>query len=818
MATNVGNGSDEDDDGAGRACDSCRLKKIKCDKKDVCGSCALRKIACLRTMPDARKRKRGHAEEAKDDLRSKLDQMQIQLDAISSLLQQQNSLQTIQTIQPAPTRTGSACGFTPSSTASTSLTTPSPDAAVMDSAGIPLAGAGLNALVTNIKGQLQYLGKSSLLSMSIEAQLLTTELHDSGQKKEMTAQEAENCSILQANQQDVPEMETGPERGESNYYRPRTVDGLVINEDAGLYKSDLIKPKCPGMTALLRATLDYISSNFLPVDWVQELDIRDYVPVIPPNERIHELMDYFVDNLIPMKPICSVSFARMLKHDLCDPDTPHRLQKTVCASYIMSYVLRWSEYDQKPGDKVLSEQLFKNVWLVLTDPSIFITANFINCQTLMFAAIAAEFWKRPGLCWTLISQCCRLAQTLGLHRKSAYYFEQGLSQIEVEERRYLFWIVYTVEKTLALTFGRTSCLPAYDIDVEPTDFSGRMHFGYLSKELTETQVKRREFAIRKCQLSVALAGMFDEVYVKLYSAQALRQNVCDKRAAVRELDAKLRAVWSDTDSWISDAWELNHSAFKIMVWATEFMYHDCMTMIHRVSSRIPGNEGDDLVCTPDGPRRSSNIGLDSARKSLLVVYDMVNLQRINDRLCDMVGWCLICQPFAPFFELFSSVIRTGSQEDLRLMRLTTGVLERMDEQTENVKKLSNVADLFTKLATVVAIKLRETGKPDSVTGILNISVPEVPLSTTSAPAAAAAVPAQRQPTFDETDQELEAYILGNADGSGDLISRIMTNGADGLPFTYMDDAWFPLDPDRLSQYLDQNRSFITEPFEPAHYE
>lgn len=91
----------------------------------------------------------------------------------------------------------------------------------------------------------------------------------------------------------------------------------------------------------------------------------------------------------PLHQVCSFAFTRMIKNEIYDPvaaKQPCRLQKVVCASFMMSAALcsRQTEHKSFTDDSELNRMLFKNMWAVLKDSSVFITATFLNVQTLLF--------------------------------------------------------------------------------------------------------------------------------------------------------------------------------------------------------------------------------------------------------------------------------------------------------------------------------------------------------------------------------------------------------------------------------------------------
>ncbi|KAK9385371.1 hypothetical protein V1515DRAFT_588360 [Lipomyces mesembrius] len=677
-------------------------------------------------MPDARKRKRRNSESLDDSVQARLDHMQAQLDTITSILTATHTTATSYSSAAPVSESVSLTSQIPTLATSLSPASYSPlftGTPPQRKDNVPAIGSHgerssepkspdswenfasiklLNSLVTNIKGQLQHLGKSSLLSMSIEAQLLTTALHEDSDKFDerdciSSVTDTEDEQNYGKNTMRTNDALTQHERTDSEYYGVQGAKGNV--EETQDKHSDFVAPECPGMKALLTATLDYVASNFLPVDWIEELDIKDHTPVLPSKERGREFFDYYIEFILPYRQQCSSSFVQMLRDEVYQPETPQRLQKIVCSSYVMAMVLFWPEKELQDGDILLRGKMFKNIWLVLKDPSLFITANFINVQTLLFAAAAAETLYHPGLCWMLISHCSHLAQTLGLHRQSSVYFERGLSQIEIEERRSLFWQCYTIEKTLSLTFGRTSSMPMYDCDVERKRSMTDMDCQ------TESQ-KRHRFGTGWNNATVSLVEVYDTVYVRLYSAHAQRHTAADKRRAVRELDALLRKVWADIQPWIIESCTSGVWIYTPMIAQAEFMYYACMTMIHRVSKGITDNEsGDnaDLIDTPEGWQHSTDIALTSARKAILVIHGVLSAPECKRYSDCVASWCLIFQPFAPFLELFISVMRTGCREDLQLMRSVTGILRDIQRRPESVRKLTHVAELFTRLATMAVV-------------------------------------------------------------------------------------------------------------------
>ncbi|KAL4918447.1 hypothetical protein BDW62DRAFT_200827 [Aspergillus aurantiobrunneus] len=94
------------------------------------------------------------------------------------------------------------------------------------------------------------------------------------------------------------------------------------------------------------------------------------------------------------------------------------------------------------------------------------TTDSIEALT-MGAAHAIEISK-PSFALTLTSTASRLCQALGFHQTSSM---EHLSAKEKERRLALFWSIYCMDRGLSLRLGRASTIPDYDIDL-PATFEG----------------------------------------------------------------------------------------------------------------------------------------------------------------------------------------------------------------------------------------------------------------------------------------------------------------------------------------------------------
>lgn len=215
------------------------------------------------------------------------------------------------------------------------------------------------------------------------------------------------------------------------------------------------------------------------------------------------------------------------------------------AHHFLSYGLTADDPDQRRSELVLKRHMARNAWASFKDLKLFLTPGIEHVQALMLLGITAQETSRPGLCWMLTCQACRLAQAMGLHRR-VDPLSHTLSPADIELRRYLFWMLYILDKSFSLSFGRTSCFQDYDCDVEvpslnevpsnpdmePPDIMACFHPEYFVA-------------------SVKLAKLQSAVYKKLYSARASNNKGHEKNWVketekwVWELDSRLR-IWKES--------------------------------------------------------------------------------------------------------------------------------------------------------------------------------------------------------------------------------------------------------------------------------
>ncbi|KAK6529940.1 hypothetical protein TWF281_009090 [Arthrobotrys megalospora] len=508
-------------------------------------------------------------------------------------------------------------------------------------AGSPTGSAPPRTLVKDPKGNVHYLGASSILSISSEAE-----------------------SLAEARLSAAAAAQAGPGSIQSS-----TAAGVV-----------------EAMSALRTLKgLDSNIANLLPYDGYMELKMggRDYIA--PSRDEAIRLIDNFFTKINKFFPLFRYdSFMKNVNKMYEKPSAMSDRGWLVCFNNVLLFSLYGMGTNKKEDIQIaLVEKYFFNSWAAFDDVSILLTPNLINVQALLTLAIVAQEISKPGLCWMLLSQACRLAQAIGLHRQS--HPAQNFSEEEAVERQLVFWTLYVMDKALSLTFGRSTCLPDFDVDVD------------LPDNVTGNVLLTQHFSGW-----VWLAKIQSQIYMRLYSASACRASDEDRQHAAKELELELRNWWAQNGAGLQLIPSIGLFEKQYLELEIKFSFHNSMIMIHRVNKG--GGELSEAIC------------LDSARTSVQLIKQTLE---VNNDAADgsVLLWLFQYFPFTPFFVLFSNVVRNpeekSSRDDFVLMQHVVSYLDRMKAANESASKLLRIAETFTQIAAVLLRKFEKPSHSES---------------------------------------------------------------------------------------------------------
>ncbi|KAL1877531.1 hypothetical protein Daus18300_002519 [Diaporthe australafricana] len=289
-------------------------------------------------------------------------------------------------------------------------------------------------------------------------------------------------------------------------------------------------------------------------------------------------------------------------------------------------------------------------------------------QALLGMAIILQGSPNPQASSVLTATAVRLAQAMGLHRKTQ---DQTLPVGQVEQRKRVFWILYFLDKDISLRMGQPFAQDDDDMDAElpvetPTDLT-----------LIGLGDDSESHKINFFNTRIGLAVIQGQVYKRLYSVQATRQPEAQKASVAYELSSVL-SYWRNS---VPVDFEDNPGQPLQIPLPTEFLhmlilrftYVNCLVMIDR---HLPSL---DLISTntPD----AGLAGPFMATESLCVVESRKALRLIQvtpsgDYAC---VWLLLHSFFAAVEVLLGNVLRqpasAQASSDLRIVEPFLGLLE-----------------------------------------------------------------------------------------------------------------------------------------------
>ncbi|KAK4039663.1 hypothetical protein C8A01DRAFT_46920 [Parachaetomium inaequale] len=143
-----------------------------------------------------------------------------------------------------------------------------------------------------------------------------------------------------------------------------------------------------------------------------------------------------------------------------------------------------------------------NIETALSNLPLHLPASEDAIVALSFGAFYAVELPKPSLAWVLSSKASELCQSLGYHRIATYTHE---SPDRAHHKQYLFWAVYTMDKSLSLRLGRSSTIQDYDVTVpDPGDGPGQSPVGsFFGLWVIASRIQGQIYELLYCPDAVA---------------------------------------------------------------------------------------------------------------------------------------------------------------------------------------------------------------------------------------------------------------------------------------------------------------------------
>lgn len=193
---------------------------------------------------------------------------------------------------------------------------------------------------------------------------------------------------------------------------------------------------------------------------------------------------------------------------------------------------------------------------------------FLPLNKLQSIIQQATFNPEPS--YFLISSAGRLAYRIGLHRKLDNI---GMSPAEVETRRNVFWIVYSLDKDLALRIGHPSIIVDDDIEVDIPPEDNPLDQGVGDSK-----------SFNMFRYMAQLSQLESRTLSQLYSIRSRNKPAAERLKLVARLDKALQEWREMVPIEIRPGEDIRCPDDQYpTVFMMHFAYLNCLTSIHRIA-------------------------------------------------------------------------------------------------------------------------------------------------------------------------------------------------------------------------------------------
>ncbi|KAL2862573.1 putative C6 transcription factor [Aspergillus lucknowensis] len=388
-----------------RACDQCRQRKIRCDKRSPCSNCRTSKIICSSTGAGQKPREPRKRVLISNEYEKKIDHIDERLGGIEQILRELKA--------GMGSNTGSQ--MCPHATPVSRHMSPS----VHDDSTNPRDPMDQQESKNGFEGSSLMATQSAYASNFLE----TAVSRFSSLQMPVSKVNAALSTLKQlVNMQDGQASSTRDLRSSKN----KTLSGCDLRE--------MSMPPLNVVLPLLRNAKENYGTA-----------LQSYCPFVPFDRLAEKCREVY--------------FATEDYSDATFIVANGGLYQIFAAASFMTPDRALREEYQKYVDMCKD-----NLEKTLANLHLLMPATPESIEALTMGASHAIEISKPSFALTLTSTASRLCQALDYHRMSSL---EGVDRKEKGQRVALFWSIYCMDRALSLRLGRAPTIPEYDIDLPP---------------------------------------------------------------------------------------------------------------------------------------------------------------------------------------------------------------------------------------------------------------------------------------------------------------------------------------------------------------
>ncbi|KAI1818659.1 fungal-specific transcription factor domain protein [Poronia punctata] len=645
-----------------KACDQCRLRKIRCDKEKPCSNCRSARRSCSSTGAGQKPKEPRQRVLISSQYENKIDRIEDRLAGIEKLLEQLllSKPDSVVNTNPQPKPTGLSNQQHGNQISSASVpsvvNTPSTSSAGGKrevSASEKGGDADKSRTLFEPEDVETFEGNSSLTAHTAFASEF---LADAVRKTtgDGVAVNPKFDAALNSLRQLISIQEGSRKRSTSQVWAPRSQ--LTNPTPEGDDSATSTRNKAPSRTALKDLPLP-------PMALVRDqLSNMRHGPVPVMIAILYMFIDYdhFADR------------CRQLYFATDEPSEASFIIVNAGLTYIFfEAFLTATDPSKRASYEKCRSMCQHNLEIALSQLNMMMPATGENIEALLMGASFCVDVSRASLAWILVSRAAHMCRTLGYHQ--IHTMKDDTAQTKAD-KSLLFWCTYMLDKALSLRLGRASVLQDYDISLPHTTPDAKA--AYPGKEVLALWIQH--------------ARVLGRIYERLYSPGALRQPEDARTEQVMLLSAEQNRLMSETRSLLREfesATDGEGRMFALTLKSDEVSYLQSLTLTYRA---LP----------PNGPRSRtfSDECIDMARASMRCHHEAIDMMDDQSLKIVYIHWTILYAPFIPFIVIFCLVIETSDRDDLQRLADFVNSLETACEFSSSAHKLHQLCQLLHNIA------------------------------------------------------------------------------------------------------------------------
>ncbi|KAJ5494629.1 Transcription factor, partial [Penicillium fimorum] len=426
--------------------------------------------------------------------------------------------------------------------------------------------------------------------------------------------------------------------------------------------------------------LQYLSSQLTATEAEQSVAEDSITFYIPSKATGYRLISRFLEYGELGEPFFSFPPDDVIRQVVFEP---HKVRERGWIAYFNYMML--SIASNENGENGETKNFRRNVQIALNDSSIFLEPRYANVQALCFLAMHGEDYAAPNLSWMLLGHACRQAEALGLHSPADHDVDSR------QQRLCLFWLLFLIDKSCSLSFGRQAFLPTTLYKNVPLpDQSSLLKF-----------VPHERPGFGGGQVSSYGSRFGAEIITRSIQWAKLGGSVVDV-LAVDGLVHRKQDILSRLEDWYLST---NQSLSTILHVESASANASQIREMTLGISTMKFQYLHSLVLLLGGDDSSAILRLSSAREAISTLSSMVSNW---SSVYNGVVWQLLYCPFAPFFVIFGNIIHSENaqiptiEQDLNLLSATVNYFSEMRSQMHLLatvcSRLQHTASVFLQLA------------------------------------------------------------------------------------------------------------------------